>query len=102
MPSSANGTAPTSSAAANSGQRESGSPADVDVSAAPTTSDAAAAANRSADATREPMRTRGETGSVRKKISHGDTLSAAIPTPNWKKTTPSTATAANPAITWSA
>ena len=58
---------------------------------------AAAVPNRSAEHTRAAMRTRGDTGSVRRYSSQPEVRSDAMPTPNWKKTTPRIATAANPA-----
>src|SRR5581483_3999567 len=93
----ANGTAPSASAAASAVQRSGESEASVVANAAAATRPAEASPNTAPEATRAASRVLSRTGSVLRKRSHGDSRSAAIPTPNWKKATPRTANPANEA-----
>src|SRR5689334_13445012 len=97
MPSNANGTAPRASAAARANQRVGDSAASVVATAVTATSAAEARPKSAAERTRAANRTRNRIGSVRTNRSHDDSRSAAIPTPNWKNETPSTAKPANEA-----
>src|SRR5581483_4879908 len=92
-----NGTPPSRSAAASATHRTGVSVRGVVAAATAVTPPAAAAPKRTAEHTRAARRTRGGTGSVRTNSSQPDVRSDAIPTPNWKKTTPRIATATKPA-----
>src|SRR5581483_2029646 len=96
-PRSANGTAPSASAAASAAQRSGESEASVVATATVATRPAEARPKTAPEATRAASRVLSRIGSVLRKRSHGDSRSAAIPTPNWKKATPRTANPANDA-----
>ena len=67
------------------------------VSAAAATSTADPSPKSAAETTRAAKRTRSRSGRVRTNRSHGDSRSPAMPTPNWKNATASTAKPVNEA-----
>src|SRR5581483_3175410 len=97
IPSSAKGKAPRPRATASAIQRAVVSCASVVATAAIATTPAEANPNSAADSARAANRTRDRSGRTRTYRSQGDSRSVAMPTPNWKNATPSSAKPANEA-----
>ena len=89
---------PASSVVVTASHRDGGNDTSDVASAAAITSVADVSPNASAETIRAVKRAAGDTGRMRRNVCHGDARSAAIPTPNWKNATPSTAKAAYDAI----